>query len=264
MGKTITVTNDYGKQLYKITGVFKNIPENSHVKFEFLLSYKTLVNLNSEAAYYWGWNAFNTYILLARGADPHGLEAKFPQIVEKYKNYSKDYRREYILQPLKKIHLYSNLRFEPELNGDARTVTFLIAIAIFILLIAWVNYINLSTARSMMRAKEVGVRKTLGSQRFQLIRQFIFESLLFNVLSVCVAVAIVGISLPYFSQLSGKPLTFSLWSNVWLWLALSFIVGAFLSGIYPAFVLSAFNPVEALARKFSRSAKGINLRRRVW
>lgn len=262
MGKIIAVTNDYGSdQLYKITGVFKDIPENSHVKFEFLLSYITLINLNKEAAYYWGWNAFNTYILLASDADPQDILAKLPQMVEKYKNYSQDYRREYVLQPLKQIHLHSHLRFEPEVNGDAKTVAFLIAVAIFILLIAWVNYINLSTARSMMRSKEVGVRKALGSQRFQLIKQFILESFLFNTLAVAIGVAIVAASLPFFSRLSGKPLAFSLWNHVWLWLVLSVIAGAFLSGIYPAFVLSSYDPIEALARKIRRSGKGVNLRK---
>ncbi len=261
IGKIIAVTNNYGKQLYRITGVFEDIPDNSHVKFDFLLSYDSLIRLNSDAEYYWGWNAFNTYVLLAPDADPQSLERKLPQIVEKYKNYSEDYRREYLLQPLKKIHLYSHLRFEPEVNGDAESVHFLIAIAIFILLIGWANYINLSTARSMMRAKEVGVRKALGSQRLQLIKQFISESFLFNLLAVGVAIAFVWISLPFFSQFSGKPLTFALWSNIWLWLVLSVVGGAFLSGIYPAFILSAFNPVEVLTRKPTRSTKGINLRK---
>ena len=261
IGEIIAVTNSYGKQLYRITGVFKDIPANSHVKFDFLLSYDSLIRLNSDAEYYWGWNAFNTYLLLSPDAHPQELEGKLPQIVEKYKNYSEDYRREYLLQPLKKIHLYSNLRFEPEVNGNVATVRFLIVIAIFIMLIGWTNYINLSASKSMMRAKEVGIRKALGSQRLQLIKQFISESFLFNVLAVSISVVFAEVLLPYFSQFSGKPLTFVLLGNIWFWLVLSVVAGAFLSGVYPAFVLSSFNPVEVLTRKSTRSAKGINLKK---
>ena len=165
IGKVITIANGYGSQACKVTGVFKNIPENSHIKFEFLISYKTLTNLHPRAANYWGWNMFNTYILLAKNTNPKALEAKFPALIEKYKNYGQDYKRAYFLQPLQDIHLHSNLRYEPEVNGDAKTVYFLSITAVVILILAWINYINLSTTHSMMRAKEVGVRKVLGSHR---------------------------------------------------------------------------------------------------
>ncbi len=261
LGKMIIVTNNYGKQFYKITGIFKDVAENSHIKFELLLSYKTLINLNNQAAYYWGWNAFNTYVLIEPKADPHALEMKFPQLIEKYNNYDKDYRRQYILQPIKDIHLHSNLRHEPEVNGNARTIYFLTIISVFILLIAWINYINLSTTRSIKRAKEVGIRKVLGSSHLQLIKQFIFESVFLNILAVIIALVIVEIFLPYFSRLTGKPLILLQWSNTWLWLALSISIGAIFSAIYPAFILSSFNPVTVLKVRLAHLYKGINFRR---
>lgn len=261
LGKTVAVTNDYGKQLFRITGVCEDVPENSHLKFELLLSYKTLVNLNKQAEYYWGWNAFNTYILLAPTADPQALQAKLPGFIKKYKISSEDYRREFILQPVRDIHLYSHFRWESEVNGDADSVYFLMMIALFVLLIAWVNYINLSTARSIVRAKEVGVRKVLGSRRGQLIKQFILESLVLNILAIFAALVMVNVSLPFFKQLTGKPLTLASWSGAYLYLAAALALGAVLAALYPAFILSSFNPVTVLKGKFSHSFKGINFRK---
>jgi putative ABC transport system permease protein len=199
--------------------------------------------------------------LLSPTVEPHLLEAKFTGFVERHKNHGKDYRRKYVLQPLREIHLYSNVRFEPEVNGNAKTVYFLFIIAIFILIIAWVNYINLSTARSIIRAKEVGVRIVLGSRRIQLIKQFIFESALLNILAVFFTLVIVTIFLPYFNQLTGKPLTLSQWSSVWFWLVLSISMGAILSAVYPAFILSSFSPLIALKGRFTHLSKGMNFRK---
>ncbi|MCP5102087.1 MAG: ABC transporter permease [bacterium] len=264
MGKVISVTGSYGKQIYKITGVFKDVPENSHVKFEFLLSYKTLTGLRPMAKnYLTGWNAFNTYILLSPTADPTALEAKFPGLIAKHKSHGEDYKRAYLLQRVKDIHLYSNLRWEPEVNGNSKTVSFLALIAVFILIIAWVNYINLSTARSMTRAKEVGIRKVLGSRRSQLIKQFLLESVFLNIPAVLLAVGIAEISLPYFNGLTGKHLVLnlSLLGNYWIWAALFIAGGAFVSGIFPAFILSSFSPMTVLKGVFNRSVKGFNLRK---
>ncbi len=263
MGKMIIVSNQNGKHLCQITGIFEDIPENSHIKFEFLLSYQTLVQLRPNAAYDWGWNMFNTYVLLASETDPLSLQDKFHAFVERHKIYDKDYRREFILQPIKDIHLYSHLRWEPEVNGSARTVYFLMIIAVFILFIAWINYINLSTARSITRAKEVGIRKVLGSRRLQLIKQFISESALFNLISILVALPLIRIFLPHFNQLTGKQLSLSL-TNAgpgWFWMALSLLAGTLLSAIYPAFVLSSFSPDSVLRGKFSHTRRGISFRK---
>ena len=263
LGNMIVLSNQHGKQLYQITGVFEDVPENSHIKFDFLLSFQTLVQLQPNAAYDWGWNMFNTYVLLAPETDPLSLQEKFHAFVERNKIHGDDYRREFILQPIKDIHLHSQLRWEPEVNGSARTVYFLILIAVLILLIAWINYINLSTARSITRAKEVGIRKVLGSRRLQLIKQFISESALFNLFSVFIALLLIRIFLPQFNQLTGKQLSLSLTSAglSWLWMALSFLTGTFLSAIYPALVLSSFTPESVLRGKFSHTYRGIRFRK---
>jgi len=261
ISKEISLTNEYGNHNYKISGVFKDVPPNSHIKFNMLISYKTLISQNKQAEYYWGWNAFNTYILLEPNADPKALETKFPSMVEKYKNYEASYKRVYLLQPLKDIHLHSNLRFEPEVNGSAETVKFLSIIALFVLILAWVNYVNLSTGRSLMRAKEVGVRKVLGSNRFQLIKQFLTESFLLNIIALMFAFVVDEISLPYFNSMTGKPLSIGLLQNNWLMLIAIFATGVVLSGIYPAFVMSSFNPLIIFKTHSGKLPGKIDLRR---
>ena len=261
LNKEITLVNEYGNHIYKIAGVFKDVPPNSHVKFNMLISYKTLIAQNKQAEYYWGWNAFNTYILLAPNADPIALEAKFSAMVEKYKNYEASYKRVYLLQPLQDIHLYSHLRFEPEVNGSAETVKFLSIIALFVLILAWVNYINLSTSRSLTRAKEVGIRKVLGSNRFQLIKQFLTESFLLNLVALVLALIVDVIALPYFNSLTAKPLSIGLLQNNWILLTAMFIGGVFLSGIYPAFVLASFNPLMIFKTKAGRLSNKLDLRK---
>jgi putative ABC transport system permease protein len=261
VGKVVTLEDDYGTHDYKLTGLFKDVPHNSHIKFDLLLSYKTLVAQNSQAEYYWGWNAFNTYVLLAPNTDARALQAKFPTMVEKYKDYGDSYRREYLLQPLKDIHLHSNLRFEPEVNGDASSVQFLSIIAAFVLILAWVNYVNLSTCRSMARSREVGVRKVLGSNRLQLIKQFMTESILLNVIAVVLAVGIDEIALPFFRKLTTNPLSLTLLADNWKLFVSVFVVGAFLSGLYPALILSSFSPLVAFRTVHGRFSKAIDLRK---
>ncbi len=261
VNKEISLTSEYGNHNYKIAGVFKDVPSNSHVKFSMLISYKTLITQNKQAEYYWGWNAFNTYILLAPNADPKALEAKFPAMVEKYKNYEASYKRVYLLQSLKDIHLYSHLRFEPEVNGSSDTVKFLSIIALFVLILAWVNYVNLSTGRSLMRAKEVGVRKVLGSNRFQLIKQFLTESFLLNIIALILALVIDEISLPFFNNMTGRALSIGLLQNNWLMLIAIFAAGVVLSGIYPAFVMSSFNPIIIFKTQSGKLPGKIDLRK---
>jgi putative ABC transport system permease protein len=261
VNKAITLVNENGEHDYKITGVHKDIPENSHVKFNMLISYKTLIAQDSKAEYYWGWNAFNTYILLAPHTDPKKLEAKFPAMIEKYKDYGSSYKRCYLMQPIKDIHLYSDLRFEHEVNGSADTVKFLSVIGLFVLILAWVNYINLSTSRSLTRAKEVGVRKVLGSSRFQLIKQFMMESFLINIIALILAIIINEIVLPYFNIMTGKPLSVNLLIEHWVLLLLMFIAGTFLSAIYPAFVLSSFKSPDIFKTRLGIINKGIDLRK---
>ncbi|MEK6477009.1 ABC transporter permease [Catalinimonas sp. 4WD22] len=264
IGKRISV-NDENE--YEITGVFKNVPENSHLKFDFLFSYSTFVGwVGEEVITAWQWDGFYTYLKLKDGTDSQALEEKIPALIEtkageELAEYDSD--MDFYLQPLTDIHLTSNYMMEAEVNGDQDAVYALMIIAIFIILIAWVNYINLSTAKSVDRAKEVGIRKVMGSQRTQLIRQFMAESILLNILAVIIAIVLVLVSYRYFSSLIGQELTLSLFltASFWWFLLGIFVIGAFFSGIYPAFVLSAFRPVQVLKGKMSTSKSGVVLRK---
>ncbi|HTM91337.1 MAG TPA: ABC transporter permease, partial [Flavisolibacter sp.] len=276
--KLYGTTNAVGKRLtlnrrrdYTITAVFKDAPSNTQLRPDILLSYATFVRQNTDSTGQgpetaWLWDGCLTYLLLRKGADPHLVENKFKPVVDKFT--AADMKRynaavTYSLQPLKDIHLYSHYMGEPESNGDGKTVYLLLGIAFFIAVIAWVNYINLATARAINRAKEVGIRKTVGSQRRQLVTQFLSESALLNALAVVLAILILIIAIPGFNQLSGQNLSFSLLAktNFWLGLGALFIVGTFFSGLYPAFVLSGFKPIEVLKGKMTATTKGTILRK---
>jgi putative ABC transport system permease protein len=276
--KLYGTTNAIGKRLslnrdndYTITAVYKDPPSNTQLKPDILLSYATFIRWNTDSTGQgpetaWYWDGCLTYLLLRKGADPHVVENKFKPVVEKF---TAEFMKRnnaavtYSLQPLKDIHLYSHYMGEPESNGDGKTVYLLLGIAFFIAVIAWVNYINLATARAINRAKEVGIRKTVGSQRRQLITQFLSESALLNVFAVILAIMILVIAIPGFNLLSGQNLSFSLFtkSDFWLGLGALFIVGTFFSGLYPAFVLSGFRPIEVLKGKMTATTKGAILRK---
>jgi putative ABC transport system permease protein len=254
------------RQDFKIMAVVADMPENTHLKFKVLLSFQTFVNrAGPEAETTFDWDGFFTYVLLKKGADPKKVEAKIAQVVTKrtekdYKDRNESVRFKF--QPLQDIHLYSNFMEEAEVNGDGRAVKFLFVISIFIIVIAWINYINLSTARSLDRAKEVGVRKALGSQRVQLIRQFLFESLFINLLAVGFAFVLILLFLPLFNNITGKNFTLSLLADKQFWLStlVIFLCGTFFSGLYPAFVLSSFRPIDVLKGKLSKTVHGSFLR----
>ncbi len=261
--------DDFNNELVKVTGVLKDVPENTHLKFDILFSYETLFTRFEQARsrydQSWSRKDMYTFVKLTAGTDPKSAEAKFPAIVNKYKPDLKDRNQREVLalQPLKSIHLTSNLSEEPETNGDRRIVLFLGIIGIFVLVIAWINYINLSTAKAMERAKEVGVRKVMGAFKFQLVRQFLVESGLINLFSILIAFIIVLISLPYFNSLSGLSLTAAYLIQPWFLglLGLIWITGTVLSGFYPALVLSSFKPVVVLKGKLKNSISGILLRK---
>lgn len=262
-----------GGKNYRITGVFKDMPVNTQLQPNFLASYasfveqvKTNSNGEDDPETWWASDGCLTYLLLREGVQPSSVEAKSLPVVEagvgdlmKRFNSSVTYN----LQPLTDIHLDSNYMMEPSPNGDGKTVYLLLAIAFFILIIAWINYINLATARAISRAKEVGVRKSIGSQRKQLIIQFFFESALFNGMALVLALGLVLIAIPAFNQLSGQDISYDLFlsGSFWLGLMALFIVGVFLSGAYPAFVLSSFKPVEVLKGNLVNTKQGALLRK---
>lgn len=272
MGKQFQTDGDQNNT-FLITGVCKDWPETSHFTFDVLLSVTGFPPLRQPN--YTGFSA-HTYLLLAPDADAKALEAKLPVIVEKYvagniestfaQSYE-DFKKagngyHYFLQPLQKIHLVSDLEAELSLNGSMTSVYIFSIIAVFILFLACINFINLSTARSVERAKEVGIRKTFGSEKNALIIQFLVESVLVSLFALLLAIGFMFILLPLFNQLSGKNLTVSTFLQpVFLLVLFAFaIVVGVLAGLYPAFVLSSFQPITVLKGQFKSNKKGLVLR----
>ena len=255
-------------QPVKVTGVIKDFPVNTHFKSDILLSYATLLKFagpKSDLDNRWRNDGCLTYLLLKPGVDPKALEAKFvPYVNKEYAQFkgSGDGAK-YYLQPVESIHLKSHLMIEAEPNGDGTSVYLLAGIAIFVIIIAWINYINLATARGIGRAKEVGVRKTLGSAKGQLVAQFMMEAMLLNGLAIIVAIALIIIFLPVFSAISGQYISLTLLIEPAFWAGVIglFLLGSFFSGFYPAIVLSNFKPVEVMKGKLSASPRGILLRK---
>ncbi|MEX2234657.1 MAG: ABC transporter permease [Cyclobacteriaceae bacterium] len=253
---------------FEVTGVYRDVPENSHIKFDLLVSYETLNAMtNNQSETSWGWYDFYSFVLLKPGTDVETLQAKWDDWLEnnRRKDWGKDNKQEFILRPLTDIHLYSNLLYEtsPEELRDGDSVYALSIISVFILIIAWVNYVNLATARSFKRANEVGVRKVVGAFRGQLISQFFTESVILNLFSALLAVGMVRLLWPPFSALSGWniPLDFIFEREFWFLVMLLFFVGTLLSGFYPAIILSSFRPVQVLKGQIIRSSGGNVLRK---
>jgi putative ABC transport system permease protein len=257
-----------GDQEYKISGVLQDIPDNSHFQFNAILSTATFPFAKREN--FTGFSSF-TFFKLKPNTNAAALEAKFPKMVDTYaaaqierdlgKSWA-DYRNEgngyrYFLQPLPSIHLdATNLEAQMKPSGNRTSVFIMIAVAILILVIACINFMNLATARSSERAKEVGVRKTMGSFRQQLIGQFLTESFVLSAVGVLLAVLMVYFLLPYFNNLTGKQLVLPITLiSIACLVGLAAIVGL-LAGIYPSFVLSGFNPVVVMKGNFTGSSKG--------
>ncbi|MFL5810243.1 MAG: ABC transporter permease [Flavisolibacter sp.] len=259
--------------LHKITGVIKDIPEESHFHADFIYPMK-------DAQYSFGnFLSHNhwTYILLRPGTNPKEFEKNFKTIVQKYvfpqaqemmkvpsvEEFEKSGNKvEYKLMPLTDIHLHSDLTAEIGVNGNAQFVYIFGAVALFLLVIACINFMNLSTARSANRAQEVGIRKVLGTQRKNLIFQFLTESTLMAILSLLLAIGIAYLVLPFFNNIASKSLSFgSFFKPSFLvpLIFLPFVVGL-LAGSYPAFYLSSFRPIQVLKGKLSMGSAGGNIR----
>ncbi len=245
------------------------VPENSHVQFNVLLSTSLLgPNWGYNE---WSWPEFYNYVLLKPGASRFNLEAKLPAFMEKYsaKIWEQYKFKSHIwLQPITDIHLKSNYTLEQSANGSERTVYFLSMLGIFILVIAWINYINLSTAKALERSKEVGLRKVSGASRIQLMTQFFFDAFLVNIFSIVLAAIITVVVTPYFESLIGRNFSQTLIASgtfytpsFWLTVVLTLLVGIAIVGFYPALVLSSFNPAIVLKGKFIKSGKGTLLRK---
>jgi putative ABC transport system permease protein len=256
-----------------VSGICENIPSNSHMEFDLLLPL-SLIGFQNRPNYV--SFSVHTYVMLQEGVSPEEVEAKMPGLVERYaagpiqtqtglsfKEYTaagNGYN--YFFQPIRDIHLHSHLEFEIKPNGNITYIYVLIAIAAFLIIIACVNFMNLATARSASRAREVGIRKIVGSTKGLLIRQFLFESLVMSLISVVVAAFLVRLFLPVFNHLTQKQLEIQYLKepfNLVFLLAIGLLVGL-LAGLYPAFVLSSFRPVTVLKGRFTTSRTGSRMR----
>lgn len=264
IGKNLRVHND---TLYLVTGVMENIPANSYIRPDFFASFSTLdlKPSGNAAADLTGNIDYFTYVLLKEGADPQQLEQKFAGFVDRHvgalmKRFEGTIK--YEMEPLTSIYLHSKREGQLERTGDATYIYLFSGIGLFILLLACLNFMNLSTARSANRAKEVGLRKVVGAQRGQLIKQFIGESMILALIAIALALVLVILSMPLFNNISGKILTMRSFSqpHFLLGLASLFIFVSLIGGSYPAFFLSAFRPAEVLQGKLKRGAKSSVLR----
>ena len=250
-----------------ITGIFGDVPRNSHLKPDFVVSWATVVQFRgADVSTAWFWDAFYNYILLNPATDYKEFEVKIPPFVEAEIGEQLDQWNAavvYNLQPLKSIHLNSEFMFEAEPNGNGRSVYALLAISIFLVIIAWINYINLTSSRSLERAREVGMRKVSGALRQQLVAQFLLESVLINLLAMILAIILVLVLNPYFNLLTGEQLNYTIQQNPGFWAAilLIFLLGAFLSGIYPALFLSSFKPTTVFQGVSELKIGGLGMRR---
>ena len=260
LGKIIEADpyNDGELMLFHVTGIAKNVPRNSHFQFDFLASYSSL---KEDTTAFGGYYQHCTYVLLNSTSSAQSLNNKLLDFL--HRNWREDPWYTISLQPLLDIHLHSRLRSEIEPNGNILYVYIFTAVALFVLLIACINFMNLATARAVKRAKEVGMRKVVGARKNQLIFQFLGESLLLSFVSALAAVLVVIIALPQFNNLTGKGITITALSNPSFISGLSIIalMVGLLAGVYPAFFLSAYKPVNTLRSRSSRSVSGTVLRK---
>jgi putative ABC transport system permease protein len=249
MNKVVRLGNEFN---FKVTGIFKSLPANSQIHPKMLLSFNTLkdpaVYGQKQLETNWGNNSFFTYLLFPKGYDVNKVSAQFPRFIDKYVGNKESKNSKLYFQKFLDIHLNSHLDDELEQNGDIKRVVIFSAIALFILLIACINYMNLSTARSILRAKEIGIRKVIGAQQKQIIAQFLSESVLITTFSLILALGITYAILPLVNKFSGLSLTANSLGSpgiIATILAMPFIIGI-VSGIYPAIFMSSFKPIKVL------------------
>jgi putative ABC transport system permease protein len=243
IGKTVM----QGKIPYVVEAVAADVPANSHVKFDMVLSFVTDLN---DPNYCVSCNNRPTYVLLDENADVQSLQRKMTDITAQLHPQG-DVKREYVFQPLSEIHLNSHLRFEFEQNGNAKSVMALTIVAALILFMAWLNYVNLTTSMSINRSTEIAIRLVNGSGRVNLIKQFLIESLLVNVIALLFSVLIAQLAFPLFSSLTSIGTSFTLLTDSIFWAILlgAIVVGSIIYGFYPAVITSSFKPIQSLKGK---------------
>ncbi|MCA6074342.1 ABC transporter permease [Fulvivirga sedimenti] len=250
------IFNNYGMSFpFKVTGVVKDIPGNSHFSWEFMASFRAVEEAfgREQMMQNWGSNNYSTYILMEEGKDISVLESGIPDFFDRHLGTSNDgepastYNRLHFW-PLTDVHLYSHLDSEIEANGDIAYVYLYGIIAMFTLIIACINFMNLSTAQSSQRSREVGMRKVMGAMKGGLVRQFLTESVVFALLGLIFSFVIIFLVLPYFNEFFQRQITIDFTQNSFLWLLLFGIVlfAGILAGLYPAFYLTKFQPASIL------------------
>ncbi|MEI9920984.1 MAG: ABC transporter permease [Bacteroidota bacterium] len=271
IGKSL-ILNDNKSKVYAITGVVKDFPSNSHIQFDFMISSEDDILFGGERTS-WCCNNWMNYVRVKPGTDIAALEKKFERITETYMlpqalkrnagklelDWVKSFR--YALQPVDEVYLNVDEIHDGVAHGDIRFIWLFGSIATLILFLACINFINLSTARSANRAKEVGIRKTIGSLRASIVRQFLAESFMFSIIALVIGIVLAQLMIPIFNNLVGKSLSFP-WTQWWIipcLLASALLIG-FIAGVYPAFYLSAFRPVKVLKGGVSTGARNTRVR----
>lgn len=264
VGKTISFNDAGQNEIFDITAVISNSPSNTHLKFEILVSLETQRKWEWSSHLFESWNGNNdyTYVKIAEGSDINEIVRKSNDVFKEVHDKENSDVERLNFDAIADIHLYSKKTYEPEANGDYQAVNVVVFAGILILILAWVNYINLSTAQSLNRAHEVGVKKVIGSTRLQLIIQFILESFIIILIAAIVAFTLVQILYPLLQSLSILNFEINLLSgNVILFVFTIILISVFLSGLYPAIVISGFKPAEVLKGKSGTGKKGKKLRK---
>ncbi|QMW03128.1 FtsX-like permease family protein [Spirosoma foliorum] len=263
VGKTLKIPKSNGSILVDIVGVVPNSPANTHLKFDMLLSYPTMLSDFGEWEDNWNNNNTYTYVQLAPNTKYEGFTKSLAAFSDRLIRDKKIVNDRVIGQKVGDIHLHSHKTFEPEPNGEARSVYFLLGVAFLVLLSAFVNYVNLTTSKALDRAREIGMRKVIGSTQRQIKAQIFTETVLINIVAGILAVGLVMTLQPLFVEVSGLPEGFTVFGDIFFWESLGafLLLSTLLSGFYPAFVLSSFDPVTVLKGSFSRSTKGLLLRK---
>lgn len=266
LGQIIRIDGTWAWHSFTIVAVVEEPPENTHLDFDFLLLIDHVLDhpqYNEDDG--WGWENFLTYVQLSSGSEPGLVIAKAESAISSYlpEDFVGDNAYSLSFFPVQDIHLYSLAENELKPSGNHEAITFFALIALLILLIAWINYLNLSTSRAMQRAVEVGIRKTIGAFRQQITMQFLFESLFLNSIALVFAIALSIYLEPILSEVIGLDLSQTYQNNSLFWIGFGAIVliGALLSGLYPALILSAFRPVEVLKGLRNKRIAGISLRK---
>ncbi|HOW26515.1 MAG TPA: ABC transporter permease [Bacteroidales bacterium] len=259
MGKVLKVEDAFS---LTVTGIIRDPIPQSHLTYDMLISMSSL-RWGGKEPQTWVWNPFWTYVLLKEDVKPGELSEQLPRFVQKYFYDAEKENISLYLQPLTDIHLRSDLDYEIEGNGNIAYIRILGAIAAFLLIIAFINYVNLSTAMAAKRSKEIGIRKVFGSYRKQLILQFITESVVISIIGLVIALAMVEILLPYFNDFTGKNVTsnYFLDPNKMSMLLVITVFTGIIAGIYPALYLSSFHPARILKGIPDRNRTGLNARK---